>query len=289
MICHQESGLLALISDDLCVRVLDTDTYRVVREFYGHRNRILDLTFSFDARWIVSTSLDSTIRTWDLPSGNQVDVFKTDAIATSVSFSPSGDFLATAHVDQVGIFLWSNKSLFSSIALRPVTDDDMVEMHMPTVSGNMDTVQDEEEEELLKGDLDQIVTIQVACSEDVTTTTTPSSCVDIVEDMISLSSQPKSKWQTLLNIEAIKKRNKPKEAPKVPEKAPFFLPTVPGATPMFFDAKSAESSSSGLDSAATTNSSKVLKMNDMELVTEFTRILRSCAFENDCKRRECRG
>lgn len=100
------------------------------------------MTFSFDARWIVSTSLDSTIRTWDLPSGNQVDVFKTDSIATSVSFSPSGDFLATAHVDQVGIFLWSNKSLFSSVILKPVVDDDVIEMRMPTVSGSMDTTVD---------------------------------------------------------------------------------------------------------------------------------------------------
>ena len=40
---HSESGLMAIVSDDLCIRVVDVDTYVVVREFYGHRNRILDI------------------------------------------------------------------------------------------------------------------------------------------------------------------------------------------------------------------------------------------------------
>lgn len=44
---------------------------------------------------------------------------------------------------------------------------------------------------------------------------------------------PRSKWQTLLNLETIKQRNKPKEAPKAPERAPFFLPTLPGTDARF--------------------------------------------------------
>lgn len=63
-------------------------------------------TFSPDGRWIVSTSLDTTIRTWDLPTGHLVDIFRVEDIPTSVTFSPTGDFLATSHVNNVGIFLW---------------------------------------------------------------------------------------------------------------------------------------------------------------------------------------
>lgn len=44
---------------------------------------------------------------------------------------------------------------------------------------------------------------------------------------------PRSRWQTLLNLETIKARNKPKEAPKAPERAPFFLPTLPGVDNRF--------------------------------------------------------
>lgn len=141
------------------------------------------------------------------------------------------------------------------------------------------------EEDEKKREEDDIITIQVPSTtdNDHEMISNDSSSHDIVEDMISLSSQPKSKWQTLLNIDAIKKRNKPKEAPKVPEKAPFFLPTVPGATPTFFDVKAATDS---ISAAAPVSSSKILKMNDMELVTEFTRILRSCAYENDCKKKK---
>lgn len=66
----------------------------------------------------------------------------------------------------------------------------------------------------------------------------------LAENMMTLSLVPRSKWQTLLNLDTIRVsvarssillamilkllqvRNKPKEAPKAPEQAPFFLPTV---------------------------------------------------------------
>jgi len=63
-------------------------------------------TFSPDSRWLVATSLDSIIRTFDLPTGRLIDAFRTPSVATSISFSPTNDFLATAHVDSVGVFLW---------------------------------------------------------------------------------------------------------------------------------------------------------------------------------------
>lgn len=43
-----------------------------------------------------------------------------------------------------------------------------------------------------------------------------------------MSLVPRTRWQTLLNLDAIRARNKPREAPKAPEKAPFFLPSLNG-------------------------------------------------------------
>jgi U3 small nucleolar RNA-associated protein 21 len=63
-------------------------------------------TFSPDARWIITTSLDSIIRTFDVPTGQLIDAFRTSSVATSISFSPTNDFLATSHVDSVGVYLW---------------------------------------------------------------------------------------------------------------------------------------------------------------------------------------
>jgi U3 small nucleolar RNA-associated protein 21 len=119
---HRDSGLLAVTCDDLAIRLVDIETRRVVRELRGFKGRILDVvrcnptlsrlnstdqqTFSPDSRWIIATSLDSTIRTFDIPTGRLVDAFRTSSIATSVTFSPTGDFLATAHVDSLGVHLW---------------------------------------------------------------------------------------------------------------------------------------------------------------------------------------
>ena len=35
-----------------------------------------------------------------------IDYFLEESPATSIAFSPTGDFLATSHVDDLGIYLW---------------------------------------------------------------------------------------------------------------------------------------------------------------------------------------
>ena len=53
---------------DYTLKMFDLDTERVVRVFKGHMARITDVAWSPDARWIVSASMDSTVRTWgELP------------------------------------------------------------------------------------------------------------------------------------------------------------------------------------------------------------------------------
>jgi U3 small nucleolar RNA-associated protein 21 len=95
-------------------------------------------TFSPDSRWLVTTSLDSIIRTYDVPTGQLVDAFRTTSISTSLTFSPTGDFLATAQVDSVGVFLWANKAQFSEVALRHIDEDDITNVSMPSVHGTDD-------------------------------------------------------------------------------------------------------------------------------------------------------
>lgn len=39
---HIDNDLLAVVCDDLGIRVIDLETKKIVREFWGHRNRITD-------------------------------------------------------------------------------------------------------------------------------------------------------------------------------------------------------------------------------------------------------
>jgi U3 small nucleolar RNA-associated protein 21 len=103
---NRASNLLLCICDDLTLRLVDIEARRIVREFRGFRGRILDACFSPDGRWVLATSLDGCVRTFDIPTGRLVDVFRTESVATSLSFSPTGDFLATAHVDSLAVHLW---------------------------------------------------------------------------------------------------------------------------------------------------------------------------------------
>lgn len=43
IVFHRENNLLAVACDDLGIRVIDLETRNIIREFWGHRNRITDL------------------------------------------------------------------------------------------------------------------------------------------------------------------------------------------------------------------------------------------------------
>ncbi|KAF7294751.1 WD-REPEATS-REGION domain-containing protein [Mycena indigotica] len=218
ILLHRDSGLLAVICDDMVVRVVDIETRRVVRELGGFRGRILDMTFSADSRWLVATSLDSVIRTFDVPTGRLIDAFRTSSVATSLSFSPTNDFLATTHVDSVAVYLWANRAQYAEVSFRSVSDDDVLDAKLPSVQG---TAEDEA--------LDALSALTMQETADDPFSTPP----QLDGDLVTLTLLPRSRWQTLLNLEVIQQRNKPKEPPKAPEKAPFFLPTVQGVEPRF--------------------------------------------------------
>lgn len=73
---HPESSLIALALEDFTTILIDLDTRRLVRHFRGHTGHLTDATFSPDARWLVTAALDCTIRTWDIPSAQPIDVFQ---------------------------------------------------------------------------------------------------------------------------------------------------------------------------------------------------------------------
>ena len=215
---HRNSDLIALRCDDGSIRVLDIETKKLVRELWASRSHaelnIIDYTFSMDGRWIIAAASDWTVRVWDLPTGHLIDAMKLPGPCTAVAFSPSGEYLATALDGEVGVHIWTNRTLFSHVSTRQIAEDEVATMKAPTASGEggeglIDVAAEDESQE----DTDETaVPVMDQLSEGITT----------------LSLVPKSRWQTLLHLDIIRARNKPKEAPKAPEKAPFFLPSVSG-------------------------------------------------------------
>jgi U3 small nucleolar RNA-associated protein 21 len=94
------------VADDFIIRVFDVVASRLVRKFEGHTDRITDLCFSEDGKWLLSSSMDGSLRIWDVILGRQIDAMQVDVSITALSLSPNMDFLATTHVDQNGVYLW---------------------------------------------------------------------------------------------------------------------------------------------------------------------------------------
>ena len=206
------SDLIALSCDDLSIRVVDVETRKLVRELWGCVGQINDFCFSNDGRWIIAASMDSTVRIWDLPTGHLIDAVRMESACTNLAFSSTGQFFATAHADGVGINIWNNRTLFTYIPTQHIHEEEITDIAQPTATGEgghgmIDAAFEEEKPD---------ATVNV--SQDV---------IDqLSEDVMTLSMVPRSRWQTLLHLDVIKQRNKPKEPPKPPEKAPFFLPSL---------------------------------------------------------------
>ncbi|KAH9805538.1 WD REPEATS REGION domain-containing protein [Citrus sinensis] len=200
------------------IRLFDVVALRMVRKFEGHTDRITDFCFSEDGKWLLSSGMDGSLRIWDVILARQIDAIHVDVSITALSLSPNMDVLATAHVDQNGVYLWVNRCMFSgdSNIDSYASGKEIVSVKMPSVS-SVEGCQDENSSE----------------PDVLRTDTVPKDSFGLptfkqqIPDLVTLSLLPKSQWQSLINLDIIKARNKPIEPPKKPEKAPFFLPSVP--------------------------------------------------------------
>jgi len=219
---HRESSLLAVSFDDYSIELYDIDTKRMVRQFNGHSNVITDISWSYDGRWLVSSSMDGTIKTWDVPSARLIDCFLIDEPATSVAFSPSGEFLATTHQDNLGIYLWSNKTIYTGVHPTPLANDyDPATIELPSTQIEID---DDDDDNEMKNDNKD------GGEENIENYKSPAQLADL---LVTLSTVPESRWRSLTCLDLIKQRNKPKQPPKKPKAAPFFLPTIAGLETKF--------------------------------------------------------
>lgn len=213
---QRDSGLLAVACDDLVIRVIDVSTQKIVRVFRGHSQPITDIAFTTDSRWLATASEDTTIRVWDLPTGRCIDWLQFNKAVTGLSFSPSGEFLATSHAKRLGIYLWSNRTFFENVFTDHVPQMPFL-MDLPSAKASDEPIQ------LLKQDEDHKIVhynTNTSSNEEILDTNVefhdPTSAVPPIADgLITFSRIPKAQWANLPALDLIKARNKPIEPPKV--------------------------------------------------------------------------
>jgi U3 small nucleolar RNA-associated protein 21 len=251
---HAPSDLIAFTCDDLSIRVVDTETKKTIRELWGCSGDINDFCFSNDGRWIIAASKDCIVRVWDLPTGHLIDAIRMERQCTALAFSGTGEFLATTCEGQVGVNIWNNKTMFTHVPTRHISEHEIAELGGPAVfgEGGHGLINDSFEED----------------SDDAADSAPAQPLDQLSADMMTLSLVPKSRWQTLLHLDLIKQRNKPKEAPKLPEKAPFFLPSLDKA-------KSVPTSDQQKSEDSVAERSRVMKMDRLASEGTFTVALRS--------------
>ncbi|XP_027113834.1 U3 small nucleolar RNA-associated protein 21 homolog isoform X1 [Coffea arabica] len=215
IVYHRVNGLLATVADDLVIRLYDVIALRMVRKFEGHTDRITDMCFSEDGKWLLTSSMDGSLRIWDVILARQIDAMQVDVSITALSLSPNMDVLATTHVDQNGVYLWVNRAMFSGSANFESygSRNEILSVKLPSVAPVEGSPENDSEKTILDAPLQN---------------TSHSTKLDKqIPDLVTLSLLPKSQWQSLINLDIIKARNKPIEPPKKPERAPFFLPSIP--------------------------------------------------------------
>lgn len=258
---QRDSNLAAIVCDDFVVRVIDVAARRLVRRLAGHSNRISDVAFSPDGRWLATASLDRSLRVWDLPTGRCVDWLAFDAAPTTLAFSPTGEYLATAHVGAVGLSLWASRAHFGGVVLEDAAPAEPCAMDLPAPrAGGGD--EGAGGGELRDGGAAEAAAGEVAAEQwragsgggaEAAPPPPPPAPHELPSPKagcrVTLSGLPASAWVNLSKLDLIAQRNKPAQPPSKPASAPFFLPTAAGLHPSFVVGAGAAPSAAGSDDA----------------------------------------
>jgi len=116
------------------------------------------------------------------------------------------------------VYLWANRAQYTDFSFRTISEEDVERIELPSMLGSAEDEVPEDLSALVAHDQPEDNFAPIP---------------DLEGEVITLTHLPRSRWQTLLNLDVIQQRNKPKEPPKAPEKAPFFLPTLAGADARF--------------------------------------------------------
>uniref|UniRef100_A0A1I7YX49 Utp21 domain-containing protein n=1 Tax=Steinernema glaseri TaxID=37863 RepID=A0A1I7YX49_9BILA len=205
---------VALKSGD--IQVIDIDFKRTARQFEGaHSAEICDMAFSPDGRWIVASDKHGYVKVWDVITVTLIDAMKFEHVCLGLSFSERGTYLATVHEGLRGVYTWGNMAVFTATpdtSTIPNDDNSIALAVLPSII-HMEGPKSISSE-ARQHDEDSRPVVPMEVERDLTHS----------DEFIKFSGLPSSRWFNLPFMRLINLRNKPKDAPKKPATAPFFLP-----------------------------------------------------------------
>uniref|UniRef100_A0A6G1S835 WD repeat-containing protein 36 n=1 Tax=Aceria tosichella TaxID=561515 RepID=A0A6G1S835_9ACAR len=268
---HRQNNLIAVAMENMTIEILDFETQVLVRKFQT-TGKILDMCYSPDSHWLIVALDDKSIRTWDLNLGKMIDAFSLSSVCTSLSMSATGEFLATAHEDSLGVNIWGNYTLYCPTRLKPI-DPTLTPplLDMPFVRDD-ELFQDDDEQELPNEDI-QLAPVSSDHSADPSEYVSPE---QLNEQLITLSGLPSSRWKNLLKIEEMREKQLIEEEERKERqiKVPFFIPVKDGLKPKL-DSEQVQPTRSSDETSSAMNS--VSKINELRLLSPLAQCLIDCA------------
>lgn len=117
---HMSSDILAYGATDGTITVCTvSDPPSVTNKFIGHSKDVTDFDFSLNNQYIASSSLDKTVRVWDIPNGLCIRVIYGVTSQLCIRFHPvNNNFVTVGNANkEVSVFNFSTGRLISKIVV----------------------------------------------------------------------------------------------------------------------------------------------------------------------------